>query len=216
MLRRILALLAFALPAPALGQSFDDAFADLAGERQAAESAPLESLPPEPSPPEASSVELPAVEARPLEGSWALRLDGAIIFRFDLSEDDGTWSGVWSRPGSFASDGNNFGSLKGPTETHRSSAGREVGGWVELTFPDDRPGAVPDVFRFNLLAPDRAELLYAGTGLAPYALERVEEDALLGPWEPGRVYSRDGSRPGSTAPDAEVQGPPRGPAFEGR
>jgi hypothetical protein len=159
--------------------------------------------------------------AQSLEGSWALRLDGTIIFRFDLERDGEGWRGSWSRPETFASDGDRFGNLRG-AETLEASEGREIGAWAELTFPDNRAGAVPDVFRFNLMAANRAELIYAGTGLAPYTLERVADDAVLGPWEEGKVYRRPGLAPPAAPPRAvprpepeeeEVQGPP---AFEGR
>jgi hypothetical protein len=33
-----------------------------------------------------------------LAGSWALRVDGAIVFRFDLVSDGSGWSGSWVRP----------------------------------------------------------------------------------------------------------------------
>jgi len=158
-----------------------------------------------------------------LAGSWALRLDGSIIFRFDIARDGDGWSGSWSRPGNFASDGDRFANFTGDTVMIPSREGRDIGGWAELTFPDDRPGAVPDVFRFHLIAPDRAEMIYADTGLAPYVLERVAADALLGPFEPGKVYRRPGmapppavrpAPPGPDEPEAEeAQGPP---AIEGR
>ena len=76
--------------------------------------------------------------------------------------------------------------------------GRALGDWAELTFGDARPGAVPDVFRFRLVAPDRAEMIYAETGLAPFVLERVEPGSVPGPWAAGRVYRREGVRPGPT------------------
>lgn len=152
--------------------------------------------------------------AETLAGSWALRLDGAIIFRFDLEPDGQGWTGGWVRPGSFASDGNRFGSLSG-SERLEAEEGRAIGEWAELTFADPRPGAEPDVFRFHLIGPDRAEMIYAGTGLAPYILERVAAGALLGPWEEGRVYGRGGANGGQARrqpPPAE--GAERQPARE--
>lgn len=163
-------------------------------------------------------------QAGSLEGSWALRLDGAILFRFDLERDGANWRGAWTRPRSFASDGDRFSHPVGAM-TLVSAKGGAIGEWAELTFADDRPGAVPDVFRFHLLGRDRAEMIYAGTGLAPYTLERVAKDALLGPFEEGKIYRRPGmaavatrpapapSRGPAAEPEAEVQGPP---AMEGR
>ena len=167
----------------------------------------------------AAPVAAQAPAAPSIAGSWALRLDGSIIFRFDIEPDGDSWRGTWSRPGNFASDGNRFANFTGGTDIIEAREGREIGGWAELTFPDDRPGAVPDVFRFHLIAPDRAEMIYADTGLAPYVLERVAADALLGPFEPGKIYRRPGMAPAPTirpAPvpvDEEAQGPP---AIEGR
>lgn len=159
--------------------------------------------------------------AQSLAGSWALRAEGAVIFRFDLEREGDGWNGRWTRPESFASDGERFGSLEG-SETLEASEARAIGDWAELTFADDRPGAVPDVFRFHLLGPDRAEMIYVGTGLPPYTLERVAEDALLGPWQPGEVYSRAGAPaprsrpPRPAAPPSEAEGPPLLPPLEGR
>lgn len=152
-----------------------------------------------------------------LEGSWALRLDGAILFKFDLEREGDSWSGSWTRPRSFASDGDRFSHPVGAV-TLTASKGGAIGEWAELTFEDDRPGAVPDVFRFHLIGRDRVELVYAGTGLAPYTLERVAKDALLGPFEEGKIYRRPGLAAAtpreapvparSPTPEAEIQGPP--------
>ena len=36
-----------------------------------------------------------------LDGSWALRVEGAVMFRFDVVSDGNDWSGSWVRPASF-------------------------------------------------------------------------------------------------------------------
>ena len=67
----------------------------------------------------------------PLEGSWALELGGATIFRFDLERvpgKAGEWRGTWSRPSRFASDGDNFAQLQLPARQIRSMAGLELDG----------------------------------------------------------------------------------------
>src|SRR5690606_21757050 len=110
-----------------------------------------------------------------LAGSWALELGGATIFRFDLEEvpgKDGEWRGTWSRPSRFASDGDNFAQLQLPQRQVRSMAGLEFDGTVEVSFPDPRPEAIPDIFRFRLIDSDAVEMTYVGTGLAPYLLQR--------------------------------------------
>jgi hypothetical protein len=158
-----------------------------------------------------------------LAGSWALRFDGSVIFRFDIERDGEGWRGAWSRPANFSTDGDRFANLAGGTVTIPSRDGRDFAGWAELTFPDDRPGAVPDIFRFRVLPTGRAEMIYAETGLAPYVLDRVAAHEALGPFEPGKVYSRPGTapaplaRPAPPAPPApEPAETPRRPAFEGR
>jgi hypothetical protein len=133
-----------------------------------------------------------APENRTLEGSWALEIEGTTIFRFDIAPAarDGEWRATWSRPRSFASDGNRFAKLSGPPEQVRSMAGIQVDDQVELSFNDPRPGAIPDIFRFRLMGADTVEMVYVGTDLAPYTLKRVAPGARLGPWDANKVYAR--------------------------
>jgi hypothetical protein len=132
--------------------------------------------------------------ADPLEGSWALAIGGTPIFRFDLAKDSqGKWHGTWSKPSSFASDGNNFSRLNGPAKKVASATALETPDGIELAFNDPRPGAVPDIFDFKPIDPDAIELVYVGTGLAPYTLERVKPGAPLGPWDAEATYSREAS-----------------------
>lgn len=134
---------------------------------------------------------VPAV-ADTLEGSWALEVDGKAIFRFDLAKGvDGKWQGIWSKPGSFASNGNSFSHLKGPPKKVPSMTALDTPDGIELSFNDPRPGAVPDIFDFKPIDEDAVEMKYVGTDLAPYTLERVKPDAPLGPWDPDATYSRD-------------------------
>jgi hypothetical protein len=155
-----------------------------------------------------------------LEGSWALQIGGATILRFDLEPvpgKAGEWRAAWVRPSSYASDGNRFSRLTLPAESVRSMAGLEFGETVEVSFPDPRPGAIPDIFRFRLVDPDAAEMVYVGTGLAPYLLERVAPGTALGPFREGATYAR--TLPRETEPDPEpapepVSDPAQGPEIE--
>lgn len=159
-----------------------------------------------------------AQQAQTLEGTWALRLEGSIIMRWDLNRDGQAWTGVWVKPDSFASDGRRFGSIRMPAVQRQSDKAKVLGEWVELSFP--REGSEDsDTFRFRVLSPTRAEMIYAGTGLPPYTLERVGEGALLGPFDEGKTYgaprnsaaTSSGSRPRpapSESGDAPRQGPP--------
>jgi hypothetical protein len=167
--------------------------------------------------------------AQMLAGSWVLRVEDTIVFRFDLVRSGAGWSGTWVKPKSFATDGAIFAELSSPPTEQRSQAGRALGEWAELSFGDARPGAIPDVFRFRLIGPDRAEMLYADTGQAPYVLERVDAGTAPGPWTAGRVYRRSGVQPGTMVsygigrrptPSAEPADAPaatdRAPAVVGR
>jgi hypothetical protein len=147
------------------------------------------------------------LSGRFLEGSWGLRLDGSIVMRFDLARTADGWTGGWVKPTSFASDGQRFGRITMPAVERRADSGRSIGEWAEITFDDPRPGEEPDQFRIRLIAPDRAEMIYVGTGLPPFTLERVAEGALLGPFEEGKVYGPRAPR-SAAAPPAPALGPP--------
>ncbi|MXP42171.1 hypothetical protein GRI75_11015 [Altererythrobacter soli] len=153
-----------------------------------------------------------APAGKTLEGSWAMEVGGAAIFRFDIAPaaKKGEWRGTWNRPSSLASDGNRFAKLKGPPEQVKSMAGIEVEDQVELSFNDPRPGAIPDIFRFRLLTPDTAELVYVGTDLAPYTLKRVAPGARIGPWDESKVYARPvpAKAPPAAAPAETFNLPP--------
>jgi hypothetical protein len=135
-----------------------------------------------------------------LAGSWVLRVEGTVMFRFDLAQDGAGWSGTWTKPRSFATDGAIFAELSGPPTEQRSQSGRAIG-------------------------EDRAEMLYADTGHAPFALERVDAGTPPGPWADGRVYRRAGAQPGTlvsynvgrrVAPSPEPTSVPAAPAATDR
>jgi hypothetical protein len=140
-----------------------------------------------------------------LEGSWALRVDGAVIMRFELARKGDGWGGAWTKPTSFRSDGGRrFGDIVMPAVERQADSGRAIGEWAEITFDDPRPGEEPDQFRFRLLGIDRAEMIYAGTGMPPFVVERVERTTTLGPFVEGRIYGGGGgiapSRPAAQVP----------------
>lgn len=141
-------------------------------------------------------VPAPAAAQQLITGSWALRVEGAVVFRFDLERTADGWRGTWIKPRSFTTDGAVFTELGGPPVEQQSQAGRNLGEWIELTFGDTRPGAVPDVFRFRLVAFDRVEMIYTDTGQAPFVLESVDPGTAPGPWDPARAYRRAGVQPG--------------------
>lgn len=156
--------------------------------------------------------------AETLEGSWALEIGGTAIFRFDIAkDDDGKWRATWSKPRSFASDGDSFSRLTGPARAVPSMTALDTPDGIELSFDDPRPGAVPDIFDFKPIDADAVEMTYVGTGLAPYTLERVKPGTPLGPWDPDATYSRDPApeTPGATPPVAPTQAPKPEPVDAG-
>lgn len=156
-----------------------------------------------------------AATAQSLQGSWALEVEDAAIFRFDLEREGDEWRGTWTRPIAIDSDGDRFAGFSRQAVEVSSTGSDAVGEWAELTFTDPRPGAVPDVFRFRAIRPNQAEMIYVGTGWAPYMLTRVPSGTSLGPFEIGKVYRREGVRPSArplpslfSSPDAIVPGVP--------
>lgn len=151
-----------------------------------------------------------APDYQTLQGSWALQVGGKTIFRFDLTQDEaGKWHAAWSKPATFASDGNRFSRLSGPIKKVRSMTAIDTPDGIELSFDDPTPGAVPDIFDFKPIDEDAVEMTYVGTGLAPYTLDRVKPDTPLGPWEKDAIYSRDGAPPvAKAAGQAEIDPEP--------
>ena len=143
--------------------------------------------------------------AQDVAGTWDFRLDETTIFRFAIAEgEDGEWTGEWSRPANFNSDGNAFTQLRGGVETIDSAAGYEFEGDVELSFDDPRPGAVPDVFRFAEGPDDTLVMTYVGTDLAPYVLVRADADAPMGGWDEAATYRRITAAPAGAPTGARL------------
>lgn len=142
-----------------------------------------------------------------LSGSWALVMEGSTIFRFDIRADGAGWAGTWWRPRTFAIEGDAFQGLSGPPVQVPAGGSKAIGAWTELTFPDNRPGAVPDVFRIRLLGENRAELIYADTGVAPFVVQRVPATTPPGPWQQGRKYRRATVASLGLPPDPQVAPP---------
>lgn len=134
---------------------------------------------------------LPAT-AQELAGNWTFGIGQVGIFQFRLEREGESWRGIWLRPKSFASNGVVFENVTGPTVDVPASQIREVGEWMELTFDDPRPGAVPDVFLLRGLADGTAEAVYSGTGFAPFELRRDVADSGIGPWDSTITYRRAG------------------------
>lgn len=156
-----------------------------------------------------------------LEGSWVLKMGETAIFRFDLAHDAaGHWQVTWSKPGSFASDGNHFNKIAGPATQVQAMTAIDLPDGVEASFDDPHPGAIPDIFDFQLIDPDAVKMTYVGTGLAPYTLERVAPGSAIGPWDAQRTYAREveakkpEDAPVEAAPPADPDGfklPPGAP-----
>src|SRR5690606_6216106 len=101
-----------------------------------------------------------------LEGSWALRLAGANIMRWDLDRQADAGAGAGVNRCTFAGDGQRFGRIVMPALERDGDSGRSIGDWAGLTFKseDGEGEGEGAVCRFRLLSADRAEMIYAGTG----------------------------------------------------
>lgn len=129
--------------------------------------------------------------AQDLEGAWALKIGDAIIFRFEMERDaDDQWTGSWTRPASFRTNGVFFSNMHG-SETVQATSVISVGGKVELAFANRPSAAASGLFRFRQTGPDQAELTHVATGYAPYPLIRVAPGSPLGPFSENYVYDRD-------------------------
>lgn len=143
--------------------------------------------------PAPASAAAPVAEAT-LQGRWDMRIEGVSVFRFEIRQNAaGEWSGSWSRPNRFNTDGNNFANLGGGVKTTQSMTAVPAGGGVELAFDDPRPGAVPDIFRFRMISATTAEMTYVGTDLAPYTMVRATAADTFGNWPEGGVSRRGGT-----------------------
>ena len=165
--------------------------------------------------PAASSSAAPSRAARlaaapSLEGAWGLKIDEVVILAFHLERTPSGWSGRWLRPRTFATDGALFTRIEGPPTAVRASKVQALGEWTELTFNDPRPGAVPDVFRLRPRPEGKVEAIYVGTGFAPFVLEKLANDARIGPWPSGRSYQRPGinAAPGASIVTFSIPAPP--------
>ncbi|MGB3794838.1 MAG: hypothetical protein WA957_00865 [Alteraurantiacibacter sp.] len=143
-----------------------------------------------------------------LEGNWALRIDDATIFVFDLDQqDDGAWAGSWTRPYTIASNGVVFREMDGeqtvlPLETvQRRDA-------VQMTFKGTQEAGLRDILQFRLTGENQAQLTYRGIAGNPYPLIRVPSGTVLGPFDPLRIYDRDDAiTMAEYQPDAEPVAP---------
>ncbi|MBH5321754.1 hypothetical protein [Aurantiacibacter sediminis] len=126
--------------------------------------------------------------ANDLEGAWALKIDDAIIFIFELDQaEDGAWSGSWTRPAEFGTNGAVFGRISGST-TLQAVGGAERDGAVRLVF---RERGQSNVFQFEQTGEHQVRMTYVDTPLEPFPLIRVAPGSAIGPFEEGRIYDRD-------------------------
>ncbi|MDE1467582.1 hypothetical protein [Aurantiacibacter sp. D1-12] len=126
-----------------------------------------------------------------LEGFWAFQIDDAVIFLFELDQmPDGNWRARWTRPERFGSNGVIFNNMAGATRIVATEAIETEEG-VQLSFPDPRPEAVPNVFLFELVSDHQVTMTYVDTPLEPFPLIRVWPTTRLGPFDNDRLYDRD-------------------------
>ena len=146
-----------------------------------------------------------SASAQDVEGTWALRIDDAIIYVFDLDRvDDMRWEGSWTRPAEMQNNGLIFSELSGERQ-HRLLSTTETATFVEFLFEGDRVGGVPQVFRIVPGETDRALLTQIGSGHDPYPLVRVDAGTAIGPFSPLRIYDRDNAVSDPALPMGELR-----------
>ena len=129
--------------------------------------------------------------AQDVEGTWALRIDDAIIYVFELERDgDLGWEGSWTSPAEMRNNGLIFSDMSGERQSRLLSA-TETASFVEFMFESNRMGGVPQVFRIAPGEDGRAELTHIGSGHMPYPLIRVAPGTAIGPFGAERLYDRD-------------------------
>lgn len=127
-------------------------------------------------------------------GVWVVRAGDIALFQFEVSHTPTGWTGIWSRPSHFNTDGETFSEIKGPVVRRIARSARVIGEAVELTFDDPRPNATPDVFLIRASDANHAEARFAETAIS-LVLVREATGATLGGWDAGRTYVQAIERP---------------------
>lgn len=139
---------------------------------------------------------LAAAAVPDVNGTWDLLAGGETIYRIEIASTPAGTTATWSRPMHLDGDNDGFSRVTGPVVRRKARTVRVVGGDLELTFDDPTPGAMPDVFRLHRVDATHLRLVYQGTGLEPFDLDRATAATFPNAkWQSDRTYVRTINRP---------------------
>lgn len=119
---------------------------------------------------------------------YALRIGDAILWEFVLQKNKTGWATQWLRPTLFDFDGASFEHIEGTPLAREGSVVSLGEDQLQLSFPDPKPGAVPDIFYLKNVGTSAVTLEYIGTGFEPFNMVRLPRPAPLH-WGAGKAYS---------------------------
>ena len=78
--------------------------------------------------------------AADVAGIWALRAQGSTLMLLEVSRSRKGWTGSWTQPSSYDTNGEYFNDIKANTITRRSREAHKIEDGVELVFDNPWPG----------------------------------------------------------------------------
>lgn len=140
----------------------------------------------------------PAREAD-VAGTWALRAQGSTLMFFEVSRSRDGWTGSWTQPSEYDTNGEYFNDIKADTTVRRSREAHKIKDGVELVFDNPWPGGAPDHIFIHVNDADHASMQWAAFDSTQYELTRMTSRTGLGPWQVDRGYIPDMVRSTSDA-----------------
>ena len=137
--------------------------------------------------------------AADVAGIWALRAQGSTLMLLEVSRSRKGWTGSWTQPSSYDTNGEYFNDIKANTITRRSREAHKIEDGVELVFDNPWPGGAPDHIAIHADSPSHASMQWAAFNPTRYELTRVASPIGLGPWQTDRGYIPDMIRSTSDA-----------------
>ncbi|WP_125995739.1 hypothetical protein [Sphingomonas sp. S-NIH.Pt15_0812] len=137
--------------------------------------------------------------AAEVAGIWALRAQGSTLMLFEVSRSRDGWTGSWTQPSGYDTNGEYFNDIKAGTTVRRSREVHNIKDGIELVFDNPWPGGAPDHITVRVDDTGHASMHWAAFNSTRYQLTRVASRTELGPWQPDRGYIPDMVRSTSDA-----------------
>jgi len=133
---------------------------------------------------------VPACAAN-VAGIWALRAQGSTLMLFEVSRGREGWTGSWTQPSRYDTNGEYFNDIRVETTVRRSREARNIEDGVELVFDNPWPGGAPDHIAIHVDDAGHACMQWAAFNSTRYKLTRMASRTGLGPWQVDRGYVPD-------------------------